>query len=57
VEEPLKPSHLLICKGYSVQDYYAFLQSMNASTKFTLGALMGLMVENREMGMVKIGFK
>jgi hypothetical protein len=27
------------------------------ATKFTLGAQRGLMVENREIGMVKIGFK
>jgi hypothetical protein len=26
------------------------------ATKFTLGALKGLMVENRKKGMVKIGF-
>jgi hypothetical protein len=27
------------------------------ATKFTLGTQKGLMVENREIGMVKIGFK
>jgi hypothetical protein len=27
------------------------------STKFTLGIQKGLMVENREIGMIKIGFK
>jgi hypothetical protein len=27
------------------------------TTKFRLGALRGLMVENRKIGMIKIGFK
>jgi hypothetical protein len=53
------PQHKIVATGdVAVRAYQeAFGDGEVWATKFTLGALKGLMIENRKKGMVKIGFK